>query len=393
MILRLSAPAFTLPQAASRREAVETADRVFRQPAPEGQAQTRVVATLGPASSSVETLSGMLQAGLDVARLNCSHVTDYAPAEAMLANLRTASDATGKPVSVLLDLRGSKVRIGELPGGKLTVRKGDPLVLGPGGITFEPEHLVQAMEPGRLILLKDGAVTLRVLERGPDGVECQVVAGGTLTDRCGVAIPGSSVRIPAFTDKDRRDLEWGLKQGVTMAAVSMVQCAEDLEEVRRFLDERGSSIPLVAKIEDVMALRNLDEIIQAADVIMVARGDMGVQIPRQFVPLIQKQIIARCRELGKPVIVATEMMESMIEKPRPERAEDSDVINAFIDGAHAVMASGETAVGKFPVDVVRFMDEDVRAAEEAAGMGALFTPERFSSAYWQRLIDRVQQAA
>lgn len=376
----------TIPRSAGP-VARAAAQEIFHGPGRPDDIKTRSITTLGPASSDRDTLMKMLEAGMDIARFNCSHLK-HEDGDKLVANLRTAALATGRKASVMLDLRGPKVRLGTFPGGERTLKTGEMVVLGEQGIAFEPAHLREAMQPGKKVLLKDGAVALKVLGQSERGVECEVTAGGRLTDRCGLAVPGAQTRIDAFTEKDQRDLEWGLKVGVDMVAVSKVQRAEDMHTVRRFLNERGQDLPLCAKIEDVLALKNLDEIIMASDVVMVARGDLAVETPPQYVGVLQKMIVARCRELGKPVIVATEMMDSMIDNPSPKRAELADVTGAVLDGANAYMTSAETAVGKYPVDVVAWMNETARAAEEAAALGGLSTPDRFSTAYWQKLVDK-----
>lgn len=379
-------PFYAQPRAAGP-VAQAAAQEIFHGPGQPDDIKTRSITTLGPASSDRDTLMKMLEAGMDIARLNCSHMK-HADGEKLVANLRTAARVTGRKASVMLDMRGPKVRVGSFPGGERTVKKGDEVTLGDRDIAFEPAHLREAMMPGKKILLKDGAVALKVLENDEEGVRCEVTHGGRLTDKCGLAVPGAQTPIDAFTDKDRGDLEWGLKTGVDMVAASKVQRAEDIHNVRRFINERGQDIPIVAKIEDALALRNLDEIIAAADVIMVARGDLAVETPPHYVAVLQKMIVARCREMGKPVIVATEMMDSMIDNPSPKRAELADVTGAVLDGANAYMTSAETAVGKYPVDVVSWMNETARAAEEAAALGGLSTPDRFSTAYWQKLVEK-----
>ncbi len=363
------------------------AQEIFHGPGKPDDIKTRSVTTLGPASSDRDTLMKMLEAGMDIARLNCSHMK-HEDGEKLVANVRTASQATGRKASIMLDMRGPKVRLGSFPGGERTLAKGDKVTLGDSDIKFEPVHLRDAMTPGKKILLKDGAVALRVLSNDENGVQCEVTGAGRLTDKCGLAVPGAQTRMDAFTDKDKADLTWGLKNGIDMVAVSKVQRAEDIDNVRRFCNERGQDIPIVAKIEDALALKNLDEIIAASDVIMVARGDLAVETPPHYVAVLQKMIVARCREMGKPVIVATEMMDSMIDNPSPKRAELADVTGAVLDGANAYMTSAETAVGKYPVDVVSWMNETARAAEEAAALGGLSTPDRFSTAYWQKLVEK-----
>lgn len=379
-------PTYVQPRSAGP-VARAAAEEIFMGPADPDDIKTRSVTTLGPASSDRDTLMRLMEAGMDIARLNCSHMKHEAGA-ALVANVRTAAETTGRKVSIMLDMRGPKVRLGSFPGGERVLKTHEQVTLGDHDIAFEPAHLRESMKPGRTIKLKDGAVTLQILQNDENGVSCKVTAGGKLTDKCGLAVPGAQTPIEAFTDKDREDLDWGLKHGIDMVAVSKVQRASDIEKVRGFINERGQDLPIVAKIEDTLALRNLDEIIHAADVIMVARGDLAVETPPHYVAVLQKMIVARCREFGKPVIVATEMMDSMIDNPSPKRAELADVTGAVLDGANATMTSAETAIGKYPVDVVSWMNETARAAEEAAALGGLSTPDRFSAAYWQKLVEK-----
>lgn len=379
-------PLYVQPRSAGP-VAQAAAEQIFHGPGKPDDIKTRSVTTLGPASSDRDTLIRMLESGMDIARLNCSHMK-HEDGDRLVSNVRAAAGATGRQASIMLDLRGPKVRLGSFPGGERTLAKGEKVTLGDSDIAYEPAYLREAMRPGKTIKLKDGAVCLRVLENGEKGVRCEVTAGGRLTDKCGLAVPGAQTRMNAFTDKDRDDLEWGLKAGIDMVAVSKVQTAEDIDTVRAFINQRGQDLPIVAKIEDTLALKNLDAIIRASDVIMVARGDLAVETPPHYVAVLQKMIVARCREFDKPVIVATEMMDSMIDNPTPKRAELADVTGAVLDGASAYMTSAETAVGKYPVDVVTWMNETARAAEEAAALGGLSTPDRFSTAYWQKLLDK-----
>ncbi len=334
--------------------------------------KTKIICTLGPASSSVGTLVDLIASGTGIVRLNFSHGTEEQKGQ-VLKNVHQAVERAGVGVSVLQDLQGPKIRIGELSVPSIELRQGEklvittePLVGGPGRVSTTYEALSRDVRPGADILLDDGKLRLKVLEvRGKD-VTCEVLVGGSLSAHKGINLPGVAVSAPSFTEKDIHDLEFGLANDVDYVALSFVRSADDVRNLRAAIAARrpaGQRPLIIAKIEKPEAIANIDEIISAADGVMVARGDLGVELPAEDVPLLQKMIVARCNRAGKPVIIATQMLESMINSPTPTRAEVSDVANAVLDGGDAVMLSGETSVGKYPVDTVRIMARIIRKVE------------------------------
>lgn len=316
-------------------------------------------------------LRQLIRAGMNVARLNFSHGT-YEDHAATIAKLRAASAELDTPVTILQDLQGPKIRVGKLPGGSLQLDPGATVELVPmedftGDADIVPidyPHLADEAVAGLQVLLDDGLLELRVLEVVGRAVRCTVVSGGTLKDHKGVNFPHLNLRLPSMTEKDRQDLEFGLSHGVHWISLSFVRQAEDVRELRRLLTARGADTPIIAKIEKPQAILNLEEIVAEVDGIMVARGDLGVEMSPEKVPMLQKQIIELCNRRGIPVITATQMLESMIREPRPTRAEASDVANAIIDGTDAIMLSGESAIGAYPVKAVEMM---VRIAREVEG--------------------------
>ena len=334
--------------------------------------KTKIVCTLGPASSSVGMLVDLIQSGVGVVRLNFSHGTQEQHSEA-LKNVHQALAQTGVEVSVLQDLQGPKIRIGELSVPSIDLRQGEklvittePLVGGPGRVSTTYEALASDVHPGADILLDDGKLRLKVLEVKGKDVMCEVVVGGSLSAHKGINLPGVAVSAPSLTAKDIRDLEFGLEHEVDFVALSFVRTADDVRNLRAAIASRlpaGLRPRIIAKIEKPQAIANIDEIIGATDGVMVARGDLGVELPAEDVPILQKMIVARCNGAGKPVIIATQMLESMVSSPTPTRAEVSDVANAVLDGGDAVMLSGETSVGKYPVETVRIMARIIRKVE------------------------------
>jgi pyruvate kinase len=328
--------------------------------------KARIVCTLGPSSSSPEVLEAMVRAGMDVARLNFSHGT-YEDHRGRVDVLRAAAKRAGREIAILQDVQGPKIRLGRFEGGSATVKDGQRVtvttraVLGTSDVLPTPiKSLPKDVKKGDPILLDDGKVRLEVLEvRDPD-VKCRVIVGGLLKDHKGLNLPGAVVSVPTITKKDREDLKFGQLLGVDYVALSFVRSAKDIHEARKLI---GKRTPVIAKIEKPQAVARLDEIADAADGIMVARGDLGVEMPLEKLPGIQKDMVRRVNARGGIVIVATEMLESMIEKPRPTRAEVTDVANAIFDGADAVMLSGETAAGKYPVQVIETMARIVVEAE------------------------------
>ncbi len=323
--------------------------------------KTKIIATLGPASSSDSVIERLIHDGVDLFRLNSTHGTNEAKRE-VIATVRRLSAAHGRQIGILADLQGPKIRTGRMQNGALPLAKGEALVITtdevlgrPGLISTIYRALPGDVKPGSRILMDDGLIELKVLSVAGNTVRCTVVEGGILKDLKGINLPGVDVSSPSLTDKDRLDLDFCLAMEVDFIALSFVRKSADVEELKRAIFEHGLNIPVVAKIEKPEALRNFKAILKVADAVMVARGDLGVEIAAEKVPLIQKKIIRACNAAGKPVITATQMLESMIGHPRPTRAETSDVANAILDGTDAVMLSGETASGLFPVEAVRTM--------------------------------------
>jgi pyruvate kinase len=331
---------------------------------------SKIVCTIGPASRSPKMIDRLLHAGMDVARLNCSHGSheDHAKSIAML---RAAGVEHEKPIAILADLQGPKIRTGALAGGgPVLLRAGQRFeittakILGDStrvNTTFTP--LPREVHKGDRILLSDGLIELRVESVHEARVICEVVNGGSLGEHKGINLPGVKLRVPALTPKDRADLIFALKHGANYIAVSFVRRPEDVLLAKQLIRRAGKDTPVIAKLEKPEAIENLDGILRAADGVMVARGDLGVEMSPERVPVVQKAIISRARELRRPVITATQMLESMTENPRPTRAEASDVANAIFDGSDAVMLSAETASGKYPVEAVAMMASIIEEAE------------------------------
>ena len=334
------------------------------------QRRAKIVATLGPASNTEPVFRELVRAGIDVVRLNFSHGT-HEEKLALIQMIRKVSREERKPLCILGDLQGPKIRTSKLKdhqpvllkaGGRLTITPRDvPGSASLVGTTFKT--LAENVEQGSRILLSDGLIELRVHEVNGADVVCEIINGGMLGENKGINLPGIPVRVPSLTDKDSQDLEFALNNGVDAIAVSFVRTAEDVRLVRNRVSAYGSETWIIAKLEKPQAIEHLDDILVAADGIMVARGDLGVEVPPEKVPAFQKHIIKRAAEYSKPVITATQMLESMIENPRPTRAEVSDVANAVYDGTDAVMLSGESAVGKYPVEAVSMMGRIVTEAE------------------------------
>jgi pyruvate kinase len=332
--------------------------------------RAKIVCTLGPATSSDSVLQDMIRNGMDVARLNFSHGTHDDHARA-IERVRRIAAKQGQSVAILQDLQGPKIRTGRLRGGKpVLLRAGAKLTLTPRDVpgtaaliptTFPT--LAQEVKPGDRVLLSDGLIELRVRALRNAAVECEVISGGVLREHQGINLPGAALTVPSLTQKDRADLEFGLKHGVDMVALSFVRTADDVREIKRLLGGRSNMPPVIAKLEKPQAIEHLEEILEVGDGVMVARGDLGVEMAPELVPVIQKEIIRRAAEWRKPVITATQMLESMIEHPRPTRAEASDVANAIFDGTDAVMLSAETAAGKYPRQAVAMMARIIREAE------------------------------
>jgi pyruvate kinase len=347
--------------------------------------RTKVVCTIGPASHAPEMLRELVLAGMDVARLNFSHGSQSYHGE-NIQRIRAVAAEVGKPVALLTDLQGPKLRVGEMEGEGVLLVSGEkvilttrPIVGHAGEVPVQYAYLPRDVEPGDRILIDDGLLELEVLSTGETDIACRVITGGLLETNKGMNLPRASHAIPAITDKDRRDLRFVLEQQVDWVALSFVRNSDEVRELKEMIQELSTSrspVPVVAKIEKPEAVDDIDGIIEMADAIMVARGDLGIETSPEAVPVVQKMIIAKCNAVGKPVITATQMLDSMIRNPRPTRAEASDVANAIFDGTDAIMLSGETAVGKYPLESVRTM---VRIAQEAerSGLGSAARPHPF----------------
>ncbi|MEY4039425.1 MAG: Pyruvate kinase [Actinomycetota bacterium] len=332
--------------------------------------RAKIVATLGPATSSYDSLKSIIEAGVDVARMNLSHGT-YDVHEEVYNNVRKAAADVGKPVAVLVDLQGPKIRLGKFEGGPYDLAEGDIFKITIDDIIGTKElssttfkGLPHDVKPGDPLLIDDGKVTLRVLETDGTVVTTVVEVAGPISNNKGINLPGVAVNVPALSDKDEADLRWGLRLGADFIALSFVRDASDIKRVHEIMDEEGVRLPVIAKIEKPQAVDNLEEIVDAFDAIMVARGDLGVELPLEAVPIVQKRAVELARRWAKPVIVATQVLESMISSPRPTRAEASDCANAVLDGTDAVMLSGETSVGDFPTITVSTMARIIESTED-----------------------------
>ncbi|MCK9219452.1 MAG: pyruvate kinase [Bacteroidales bacterium] len=332
--------------------------------------RTKIVATIGPASSSPEMIRALILAGMDVARLNFSH-GNYSDHAQVIKSIHAISEELDKPITILQDLQGPKIRVGQIMGGEIELVKGETVSLIPeldykgqsASFPLDYPHASEEAKPGTCILLADGLFQLEVLSVKGSALICKVIDGGILKSRKGVNFPDMNLKLPSLTEKDKKDLEFGLQNKVDWISLSFVRCAEDVRELKRFIHEKGYIKPVIAKIEKPQAVTNLEEILSEVQGIMVARGDLGVEMFPEKVPLIQKHIIEQCNRRGLPVITATQMLESMIHEPRPTRAEANDVANAIIDGTDCTMLSGESAVGDYPVKAVEMMDRIAREVE------------------------------
>lgn len=332
--------------------------------------RSKIIATLGPSSNSPRMIEKLILAGMDVARLNFAH-GNIEEHRKTIKSIRFASQKIGKNVGILLDLQGPKIRVGNLSSKYIKLKEGEPFVITsrnvPGDervVSTTYKNLPHDMEEGAHILLDDGLLELTVEKIKGNDIHCRIIRGGKLYPKKGINVPGISFSIESLTKKDREDIDTGIKEGVDFIAISFIRTASDVLSVKKYLNKRGASIPVIAKIEKPEAVENLDEILKVTDGIMVARGDLGVELPSEQVPIIQKEIIRKCNEEAVPVITATQMLESMVQHPNPTRAEASDVANAIVDGTDALMLSGETAAGKYPVEAVSMMRRIAHATEE-----------------------------
>ncbi|MER5861495.1 pyruvate kinase [Streptomyces sp. NPDC059688] len=333
--------------------------------------RAKIVCTLGPATDSYDQIKALVEAGMDVARFNLSHGT-YVDHEERYQRVRKAADETGRSVGLLADLQGPKIRLGRFAEGPVLLERGDTFTITVEDGVQGDRHrcgttyagLAADVTPGERVLVDDGKVCLEVTAVDGPRVHTRVVEGGMISDHKGLNLPGVAVSVPALSEKDEDDLRWALRTGFDVVALSFVRSGDDVRAVHRIMAEQGRRLPVIAKIEKPQAVDNLDGIVAAFDGLMVARGDLGVEMPLEQVPIVQKRAVKLAKRNAKPVIVATQMLDSMIDNSRPTRAEASDVANAVLDGTDAVMLSGETSVGKYPVETVRTMAKIVAAAEE-----------------------------
>jgi pyruvate kinase len=332
--------------------------------------RAKIVATLGPATSSYDNIRAIIDAGVDVARMNLSHGT-YDVHEEVYRNVRKAADDSGRAVAVLIDLQGPKIRLGKFESGPHELEVGDIFTITTEDIVGTKDRvgttfkgLPGDVSPGDFLLIDDGKVKVKVIETDGVDVTTEVIVAGAVSNNKGINLPGVAVNVPALSEKDEADLRWGLKLGADLIALSFVRNASDVTRVHEIMEEEGRRVPVIAKIEKPQAVDALEGIIDAFDSIMVARGDLGVELPLEAVPIVQKRAVELARRMAKPVIVATQMLESMISSPVPTRAETSDVANAVLDGADAVMLSGETSVGEYPVVTVQTMARIVASTED-----------------------------
>ncbi|MBM7578925.1 pyruvate kinase [Jeotgalibacillus terrae] len=361
--------------------------------------KTKIVCTIGPASESIEKLTQLMEAGMNVARLNFSH-GDFDEHGARIKNIREAAAKLGKNVGILLDTKGPEIRTNTMENGAIELVAGNEIIVSMEEVVGTTEKfsitysdLVNDVYEGSKILLDDGLIGLEVLsvDKNAGEIKTKIMNTGTLKNKKGVNVPGVSVNLPGITDKDANDILFGIEQGVDFIAASFVRRASDVMEIRELLEKNGSpKINIIPKIENQEGVDNIDEILQVSDGLMVARGDLGVEIPAEEVPLVQKQLIRKCNAVGKPVITATQMLDSMQRNPRPTRAEASDVANAIFDGTDAIMLSGETAAGDYPVESVQTMNNIASRAEEALDYKAILSKR--SKRFERNMTDAIGQA-
>ena len=337
-----------------------------------GKRRTKIVCTLGPSSNTLEDIERLYRAGMNVVRINFSHGS-HEGHKKTIGFVREVAKKHKYSIPVLMDLQGPKIRVGSMRDGAQQVKEGDIVditsedVEGTSSlIPIDYPNLIEDASEGNQVLIDDGLLEMKILKKGATSLKARVVVGGTLKSRKGVNLPDVKISMSSLTEKDIADLEFGLSVGVDFVAMSFVRSAKDVQDVISRVRAAGSNASIIAKIEKPEAVEVIDEIIEETDGIMVARGDLGIEIPSEKVPMVQKLIIDRCRSAGKPVITATQMLDSMINNPRATRAESSDVANAVMDGTDAVMLSGETAAGKYPVEAVQAMDKIIRSVEESS---------------------------
>lgn len=341
--------------------------------------KTKIICTIGPVTESEAAIKSLIKGGMNLARLNFSHGTHSQHAQ-VIRRVRQVANELGMVVGIVQDLCGPKLRVGHLVHSPMTLKRGSTVILkgdsaevAENTIPVGSPEAIQLLDVGDKVLLDDGKLELKVVRTGKDFVECKVTRGGELLQGKGVNLPSVRMKLPVLTPKDLADLAFGIKHNVDWVAMSFIRCADDVLQLRAEMDKLGRRLPIIAKIEKPQAVDDLDRIIATADGVMVARGDLGVEMPLERVPIIQKQIIEKCSIAGKPVIVATQMLESMIHAGRPTRAEVSDIANAILDGTDACMLSGETAVGEYPFQALEVMDRVARQTEKSLDYSLLLS--------------------
>lgn len=359
--------------------------------------KTKIVCTIGPSSESLENIKKLILAGMNVARLNFSH-GDYEEHGGRIKNIRQASEELGKSVAILLDTKGPEIRTGKLKEEPIELEQDEFITLTTEEILGDKDRLSVTysdltgdVEVGSTILIDDGLIGLSVVEIQGTEIKCRIVNGGTIKSKKGVNVPGVNISLPGITEKDANDIKFGIESGVDFIAASFVRKASDVLEIRQLLEKNNAAhIQIISKIENQQGIDNLDEILEVSDGLMVARGDLGVEIPAEDVPLAQKRMIEKCNIAGKPVITATQMLDSMQRNPRPTRAEASDVANAIFDGTDAIMLSGETAAGKYPVESVETMSRIAEKAESALEYREIFIKQ--SNAQQTTVTEAISQS-
>lgn len=359
--------------------------------------KTKIVCTIGPASESLENTKKLIMAGMNVARLNFSH-GDYEEHGARIQTIRQASQELGKSVAILLDTKGPEIRTGKLSVEPIELVQDEFITLTTEEILGDKdrlsvtyENLPKDVEVGSTILIDDGLIGLTVVDIQGTEIKCRIVNGGTIKSKKGVNVPGVAISLPGITEKDANDIVFGIGENIDFIAASFVRKASDVLEIRSLLEKHNAThIQIISKIENQQGVDNLDEILEVSDGLMVARGDLGVEIPAEDVPLVQKMMIQKCNRVGKPVVTATQMLDSMQRNPRPTRAEASDVANAIFDGTDAIMLSGETAAGKYPVESVLTMSRIAEKAESALNYRDLF--EKQAHAQQSTVTEAISQA-
>jgi len=359
--------------------------------------KTKIVCTIGPSSESLENIKKLIMAGMNVSRLNFSH-GDFEEHGNRIKTIRQASAELGKSIAILLDTKGPEIRTGKLKEEPIELVQDEFLTLTTEEILGDKERisitykeLPGDVEVGSTILIDDGLIGLTVVEIQGTEIKCRIVNGGTIKSKKGVNVPGVNISLPGITEKDANDIKFGIEQGIDFIAASFVRKASDVLEIRQLLEQHNAThIQIISKIENQQGVDNLDEILEVSDGLMVARGDLGVEIPAEDVPLVQKRMIEKCNRVGKPVITATQMLDSMQRNPRPTRAEASDVANAIFDGTDAIMLSGETAAGKYPVESVLTMSRIAEKAESALEYREIFVKQ--SNAQQTTVTEAISQA-